>query len=134
MRGIARPRQRYLKALDQILDDAFVYVSDEGRLLTKAEVLKDVKESKVQRVVTESVAVHVHGETAIATGTFQDERSGARKIACTTRSFCRYVGAHERALGEHFEHWDTNRVEESSRARHKVNRVPKAFAVVRRIL
>ncbi len=60
-----------LKALDQILDDAFVYVSDDGRLLTKAEVLKDVKESRVQRVVMESVVVHVHGETAIATGTFK---------------------------------------------------------------
>jgi len=60
-----------LKALDRILDDAFVCVSYDGRLLTKAEVLKDVKESRVQQVVTESLVVHVHGETAIATGTFR---------------------------------------------------------------
>jgi len=60
-----------LKALDQILDDAFVYVSPDGKLLNKAEILKDVKESRVQLVVSESMVVHVHGETAIVTGTFR---------------------------------------------------------------
>lgn len=68
-----------LRALDQILDDAFVYVSDDGRLLTKAEVLKDVKESRVQRVVTESMVVHVHGETAVATGVFRMSAAGRGK-------------------------------------------------------
>jgi|SRR5579859_2202350 len=60
-----------LRALDQILDDGFVYVGDDGRMLTKAEMLKDVKESAVQQVVTGSMVAHVHGETAIVTGVYR---------------------------------------------------------------
>ena len=60
-----------LRALEQILDDGFVYVGDDGRMLTKAEILKDVKESAVQQVVTESMVAHVHGETAIVTGVYR---------------------------------------------------------------
>ena len=59
-----------LKALDQILDDRFVYVGDDGRQMTKAEMLKDVKESGVQQVVTESMVARVHGEAAIVTGLY----------------------------------------------------------------
>ena len=60
-----------LKALDQILDDSFVYVGYDGRQLNKAEVLKDVKESGVQQVVAESMIARVHGETVIVTGLYQ---------------------------------------------------------------
>jgi hypothetical protein len=60
--------QKDRKVLDQILDDAFVSVGDDGKLMNKAEILKDLSESKVQQVITESIVVHVHGETAIATG------------------------------------------------------------------
>jgi len=60
-----------LKGLDQILDDAFVYVGSDGRQMSKAEVLKDVKESGVQQVVAESMIARVHGDTAIVTGLYQ---------------------------------------------------------------
>jgi ketosteroid isomerase-like protein len=57
-------------ALDAILDDAFVYVDPDGRLMTKAEVLADVKASHGIRVTSESVVVHLHGDTAVATGIY----------------------------------------------------------------
>src|SRR6478672_9419240 len=50
-----------LKALDRILNAAFIYVDDAGRLMTKAETLRDVKESKVRAVTLESIVVHLHG-------------------------------------------------------------------------
>jgi ketosteroid isomerase-like protein len=60
-----------LKALDTILDDAFVYVGPDGKLMTKAEVLADVKASPVLQVTTESMVVHLHGDTAVVTGTYR---------------------------------------------------------------
>lgn len=56
-------------ALDRILDDTFVHVTSEGRILTKAEVLAEVKASSNRFVTTsESMIVRLHGETAIVTG------------------------------------------------------------------
>src|SRR5271166_818709 len=59
------------KALSRILDDAFVCVGSDGRLLTKADILADVKASETLEVLTESMAVHLHGDTAIVTGIFR---------------------------------------------------------------
>jgi ketosteroid isomerase-like protein len=62
------------KALDSILDDAIVLVNDDGSVQTKAEFLASVKTSnpqpgaQQQQVEPESLAVHVHGNVAIATG------------------------------------------------------------------
>jgi ketosteroid isomerase-like protein len=60
-----------LRALDQILDDDFVYVGDDGRVMSKAEILMDVKQSGVQQVVTESMVARVHGDAAIVTGLYR---------------------------------------------------------------
>ncbi len=60
-----------LKALDEILDDEFVYVSYDGRVMTKAEILKDVKESGVQQMLAQSMVARVHGGAAIVTGTYR---------------------------------------------------------------
>jgi|ERR1700722_5184319 len=60
-------------ALDRILDDAFVYVDPEGRLLTKAQVLADVKASHGMRFASEAMVVHLHGETAVVTGIYKTE-------------------------------------------------------------
>ena len=60
-----------LKALERILDDAFVAVQSDGALMIKAEVLKDVKDSGVVHITAQSMVVHLHGETAIATGLYQ---------------------------------------------------------------
>ncbi len=59
------------KALARILDDAFVCVSSDGKLLTKSEVLADVKVSDTLELLTESMAVRLHGDTAIITGIFR---------------------------------------------------------------
>jgi len=58
------------KALERILDDAFVNVDSDGNLQTKADVLAEVRKSNVLQFLTESMAVHLHGGTAIVTGVF----------------------------------------------------------------
>ncbi len=64
-------KSKDLKVLDQILDEAFVYVDFDGRLMTKAEVLTDVKASTMDQVVAESMVTHLHGGTAVITGIFR---------------------------------------------------------------
>ena len=60
-----------LKALDRILDNDFVFVDADGRLLTKPEVLADVKASAAVHVISDALVVHVHGDTAVITGTYR---------------------------------------------------------------
>ncbi len=60
-----------LKALDAILDEAFVYVDADGRLLSKVEVLADVKAAHGLQVSSDSMAVHLHGDTAVVTGIYK---------------------------------------------------------------
>jgi ketosteroid isomerase-like protein len=59
------------KALARILDDAFVCVSSDGGLHTKADVLADVTASQTTELLTESMMVRQHGDTAIITGIFK---------------------------------------------------------------
>jgi ketosteroid isomerase-like protein len=59
-----------IDALDAILDDAFVYVAPDGRLMTKVDVLADVKASHGIRVTSEVMVVNLHGDTAIVTGIY----------------------------------------------------------------
>jgi len=56
------------KALERILDDAFVNVESDGKLITKADVLAEVRTSTVVQVLMESIVVHLHGDTAIVAG------------------------------------------------------------------
>jgi ketosteroid isomerase-like protein len=58
------------KALERILDDAFVNVDSDGVLQTKAEVVGEVRTSTAVEFLTESMVVHLHGNTAIVTGVF----------------------------------------------------------------
>lgn len=58
------------RALEKILDDAFVNVDTDGKTQTKAEVLAEVKTSSALQFLTESMVVHLHGDTAIVTGVF----------------------------------------------------------------
>jgi len=59
------------KALERILDDAFVNVDSDGILQTKAEVLAELKESTIVQFLTESMVVQLHGNVAIVTGVFE---------------------------------------------------------------
>jgi ketosteroid isomerase-like protein len=57
-----------IKALDKILDDTFVYVGPDGKLLTKAGVLADMTAGRGLQVFSGSLVVHLHGDTAVVTG------------------------------------------------------------------
>ena len=59
------------KALERILDDAFVNVDSDGILQTKSEVVAEVRTSTAVQFLTESMVVHLHGDAAIVTGVFQ---------------------------------------------------------------
>lgn len=64
------------KALGEILHDSIVLVNDDGSLETKAEFLSGVeaaKQSDDQQAEPESIAVHVFGDVAIATGVFKEK-------------------------------------------------------------
>jgi ketosteroid isomerase-like protein len=58
------------KALERILDDAFVNVDSDGILQTKAEAVAEVRTSTAVQFLTESMVVHLHGDAAIVTGVF----------------------------------------------------------------
>jgi len=58
------------KALERILDNTFVNVESDGRLMTKADVMAEVKASTILQILTESMGVNLHGDTAIVTGVF----------------------------------------------------------------
>lgn len=58
------------KALERILDDAFVNIESDGRVMNKSEVLAEVRTSSLLQVVNESMLVRLHGDTAIVTGVF----------------------------------------------------------------
>jgi ketosteroid isomerase-like protein len=58
------------KALDRILDDDFVNVDTDGKIQTKGEILAEVKTASTSQFITESMVVHLHGDTAIVTGVF----------------------------------------------------------------
>jgi ketosteroid isomerase-like protein len=58
------------KALERILDDAFVNVDSDGKLQTKGDALAEVRTSTALQFLTESMAVQLHGSAAIVTGIF----------------------------------------------------------------
>jgi hypothetical protein len=63
-----------LRTLDAIVDEGFVYVESDGKLLNKAEFLAEVKGTRGFHLLLESTVVQLHGETAVVTGIYQ--RSG----------------------------------------------------------
>jgi hypothetical protein len=60
-----------IKAIDPLLDNAFLCVDFDGRLMTKTEVLANVKSASVQQVLTEAMTASLHGNTVIVTGIFR---------------------------------------------------------------
>jgi hypothetical protein len=60
-----------MRSLDVLLDDSFVYVDFEGRLMTKTEVMADVKASPVQQFVTSEMTAYSYRNAAIVTGMFK---------------------------------------------------------------
>jgi len=65
---------RDTKAIEALLDDSMVLVNDDGSLQSKAVFLAGVRASKPsdeEQVTPESIAVHVFGNVAVATGVFR---------------------------------------------------------------
>jgi hypothetical protein len=60
-----------LKTLDAILDESFVQVDPEGRLLAKAEVLAYVQAADSLQYIVEAMIVKLHGNTAVVTGLYR---------------------------------------------------------------
>ena len=58
-------------ALGAVLDDAFVYVDPEGKVLTKAEVLRQIKTTDSLQFTAQAITVKLHGKTAIVTGLYR---------------------------------------------------------------
>ena|SRR2546422_5264541 len=59
------------KAVDSILDSAFVYIDFDGKIMTKAQVLADVKAANVEDVISEGMNAHIDGNTGIVTGIYR---------------------------------------------------------------
>ena len=60
-----------LRALDAIVDDDFVYVESDGKLLTKSEFLAEIHGAKGFQLALESRVVRLHGNTAVVTGIYR---------------------------------------------------------------
>ena len=60
-----------IKAMESILDEAFVYVDFDGKTMTKAQVLADVKAADVEEVLSEGMHARIDGNTGIVTGIFR---------------------------------------------------------------
>ena len=60
-------------ALNLILDDAMVYIDEDGSLLTKTQFLEHVKQTgpQLQTLVTDTMSVHVYGAMALVAGTYR---------------------------------------------------------------
>lgn len=60
-----------LKMLNEVLDEAFVLVDQDGALLNKAQVLAYVQKATSLRYLASEMTVRLHGTTAIVTGTYR---------------------------------------------------------------
>ena len=60
-----------LKMLNEVLDETFVLVDQDGALLNKAQVLAYVQKATSLRYLTSEMTVRLHGSTAIVTGTYR---------------------------------------------------------------
>ncbi len=60
-----------LKALDSLFDHDLIYIDADGSLLTKTEVLAQVKSVPIQQFVTEQMTVQVFDDTAVVNGTYR---------------------------------------------------------------
>jgi len=60
-----------LKTLDAILDDGFVQVDPEGRLLAKTDVLVYVQAVDLVQYIVEAMVVKLHGDSAVVTGLYR---------------------------------------------------------------
>ncbi|HET6175761.1 MAG TPA: nuclear transport factor 2 family protein [Candidatus Sulfotelmatobacter sp.] len=60
-----------LRTLDTILDEGFVLIDEEGKVMNKAQVLAYVQTATSLQYLTDEMVVKVDGDTAIVTGLYQ---------------------------------------------------------------
>ena len=60
------------KGLDQLFDEALIYVDEDGSLKTKTQFLASVKTagSETEQLITESMTVSSYGATAVVSGVY----------------------------------------------------------------
>ena len=67
---VQAPRTNDVRVLGDILDDSYMCVDADGRLLNKAAVLANLKATSPIELVADSMAVRSKGDTAIVTGLY----------------------------------------------------------------
>jgi uncharacterized protein DUF4440 len=60
-----------MNALDSVVDDAFISVDQDGKVMTKAELFQFLRNTKSLRYLLEGIDVRLHGDTAIVTGLYR---------------------------------------------------------------
>ena len=60
-----------LKMLNEVLDENYVVVDQNGGLMNKAQVLAFVQKATSLHYLTSEMTVRLHGNTAIVTGTYR---------------------------------------------------------------
>jgi len=60
-----------LKMLNEVLDENFVLVDQDGLLLNKAQILAYVQKATSMQYFASEMTVRLHGSTAIVTGVYQ---------------------------------------------------------------
>lgn len=60
-----------LKMLNDVLDENFVFVDQDGLLLNKAQILAYVQKATSMQYFASEMTVRLHGPTAIVTGTYR---------------------------------------------------------------
>jgi ketosteroid isomerase-like protein len=71
------PKASNADAIAPMLADNFVIVFADGKLMNKAQTLDDAKKSKMQDVQVSDIKVTSYGNTAIATGVWKANGTGA---------------------------------------------------------
>lgn len=60
-----------LKMLNEILDENYVVVDQDGLLMNKAQVLAYVQKATSMQYLTSEMTVRLHGNTAVVTGVYR---------------------------------------------------------------
>lgn len=68
---VQAPRTKDVKVLDAMLEDGFICVDAEGRLLNKTDVLGHLRAADSLEFIQNSMAVRSQGDTAIVTGLYR---------------------------------------------------------------
>jgi hypothetical protein len=67
-------RSRDIRTLDQLLDESFVAVGQDGEIRSKTQLLVNIKQAESLQCSANQMIVRMHGNTAIVTGLYEMRR------------------------------------------------------------